>query len=218
MRHGLKTTILVAVALALAGCAAKSAEHPGTPINGSPRVLPDGRLATNPPPLTLQDVDRRPAASPGHAVMALLFWAQWGSPANIAAAYDPGVEHAIGLTNLLGSWESMRQSILTALPTIVLERVEDAGTQASIGLELASTAGPPTRQSFVLRRTAGKWHVVYDTLVERTLPGYVAETLTPNPGAKHVNPAALRAGLARAATYRAYWASQVASGSQPAAG
>jgi hypothetical protein len=206
------TTLLAAAVLS--GCGAKSAVDPGVPVNGVTRVLADGRLVTNPPPLTLEDVNRRPVGSPAYTVMSLLFWAQWGSPANIAAEYDPGVARLISVSNLVGAWESIRQSIVTSLPKIVFERINAPRNQAFIGLLFETTLGPPTRQSFVLRRMAGGWRIVYDTLLESALPGYVAEQVTPNPLAKHDSGAAIHRGLGYAADYRAYWAQQVVSSAQ----
>jgi hypothetical protein len=204
---------LLAVAL-LSGCGAKSAVDPGVPVNGVTRVLADGRLVTNPPTLTLQDVDRYPVGSPEYTVMSLFFWAQWGSPANIAAEYDPGVARLLSVSNLVGAWESTRPSIVTSLPKIVFEQTNAARNQAFVGMLLETTFGPPTRQSFVLRRMAGGWRIVYDTLLESALPGYVAEQVTPNPSAKHDSGAAIHSGLGYAAAYRAYWAQQVVSGTQ----
>jgi hypothetical protein len=183
------------------------------PVNGVTRVLADGRLVTDPSPLTLEDVHRRPVGSPEYTVMSLLFWAQWGSPANIVAEYDPGVARLLGVSNLVGAWESIRQSIVTSLPKIVFKQT-DAANQAFVGMLFETTLGPPTRQSFVLRRMAGGWRIVYDTLLESALPGYVAEQVTPNPAAKHDSGAALHGGLGYAAAYRAYWAQQVVSGAQ----
>jgi hypothetical protein len=211
--RGLTAATLLAAAV-LTGCGAKSAADPGVPVDGVTRVLADGRLVTDPPPLTFEDVNRRPLGSPAYTVMSLLFWAQWGSPANIAAEYDPSVARLLGVSNLVGAWESIRQSIVTSLPKIVFEKTSAAGNQAFVGMLFETTLGAPTRQSFVLRRMAGGWRIVYDTLLEGALPGYVAEQVTPNPLAKHESGAAVHSGLAYAALYRAYWAQQVVSGAQ----
>lgn len=216
IRQRLAVTTLVVTSVILGGCAAKSAEHPGVAVNGVTRVLADGRLVVDPPPLTLKDVERQPVGSPGYTVMSLLFWAQWGSPANIVAEYDPGVARVVGVSNVVGVWESIRQSILLALPKIIFERFNSAGNQAFVGLQLETTSGPPARQSFVLRRTAQGWRVVYDTLLEGALPGYVAELLTPDPSAKGAAAAAVHRGVGDAAAYRAYWAQRIVSGSQGA--
>jgi hypothetical protein len=205
---------LVVTAVVLGGCGAKSAERPGVSVNGVTRVLADGRLVTDPPPLTLQDVGHHSAGSPGYTVMSLLFWAQWGSPANIVAEYDPGIARVLGVSNLVGAWEAIRQSILTSLPKIVFEHYNAARNQAFVGLQLATTLGPPARQSFVLRRTPQEWRIVYDTLLAGALPGYVTEEVTPNPAAKHPAGAAIHTGIGYAAAYRTYWAQQIASGSQ----
>jgi hypothetical protein len=207
---------LVVASVILGGCAATSAEHPGVPVNGVTRVLADGRLVVDPAPLTLQDVERQPVGSPGYTVMSLLFWAQWGSPANIVAEYDPGVARAVEVSNLMGAWEAIRPSILLALPKIVFERSNAAGNQAFVGLQLETTSGPPTRQSFVLRRTAQGWRIVYDTLLAGALPGYVVELLAPNGSTKSATAAAIRIGVSDAAAYRAYWAQKIVSGSQNA--
>lgn len=214
MRQSLTATILVVTSVILGGCGAKSAVHPGVPVNGVTRVLADGRLAIDPPPLTLRDVERQSVGSPGYAVMSLLFWAQWGSPANIVAEYDPGVASVLGVSNLVGAWEAIRQSILLTLPKIVFKRSNAAGNQAFVGLQLETTSGPPARQSFVLRRTSQGWRIVYDTLLDGALPGYIAELLTPDPSAKHASAAAIHTGVGYAAAYRAYWAQQIVSGSQ----
>jgi hypothetical protein len=205
---------MVLTAAILGGCGTKSAEHPGLPVNGATRVLADGRLVTEPPPLTLQDVEHYSVGSPAYAVMSLLFWAQWGSPANIIAEYDRGVASAISVSNVVGAWEAIRQSILTSLPKMVFERSNAAGDEAFVGIKLETILGPPARQSFVLRRTAQGWRIVYDTLLEGALPGYVAEQLTPDPSAKHVSAAAVRGGLGFATAYRAYWAQHVVSSRQ----
>jgi hypothetical protein len=205
---------LVVTSVILGGCGARSAERPGVSVNGVTRVLANGRLVTDPSPLTLQDVEHRSVGSPGYAVMSLLFWEQWGSPANIVAEYDPGVSRILGVSNLVGAWEAIRPSILTSLPKIVFEHINAARNQAFVGMQLETTLGPPTRQSFVLRRTPQGWRIVYDTLLAGALPGYVTEEVTPNPSAKHPTGAAIHTGIGYAAVYRTYWAQQIASGSQ----
>jgi hypothetical protein len=204
----------VVTTVVLSGCGTKSAEHPGLPVNGVTRVLADGRLVTDPPPLTLQNVERYSVGSPAYTVMSLLFWAQWGSPANIVAEYDRGVASAVGVSNVVGAWEAIRQSILTSLPKIVFEQSNAARSQAFVGVQIETSLGPPTRQSFVLRRTAQGWRIVYDTLLEGALPGYVAEQFTPDPSAKRASATAVHSGLGFAAAYRAYWAQHVVSGPQ----
>jgi hypothetical protein len=197
------------IVVALAGCGAKSSEHPNVPVSGSVRVLADGRLATDPPPLTLQDVDREPAGSPARVVLSLLFWAQWGSASSIADAYDAGALNAVGVSNLVGAWESLRGSILNVLPTVVFVR-KTSPSEASVGLRLQTASGPPARQLFVLRSTPAGWRVVYDTLLAGALPGYVSEITTANPSTKPTG-AAAHLGVEAAAAYRAYWATQAVS-------
>lgn len=208
----LTVAMLASAVAVLPGCAAKSAEHPGVPVSGAVRVLADGRLATDPPPLTLRDIERLPAGSPARTVMMLFFWAQWGSPPNVAATYDPGVARVVGVSNLVGTWESIRPSIVHTLPKVTIERIDARRGEAFVGMELASTAGPPARQSYELRRVGRRWQVVYDTVLDHALPGYVAEQLAVDPTAKRLSPAADRAGIRAAARYRAYWAQRTVLG------
>jgi hypothetical protein len=191
---------VMAFTVALAGCSSDSeGEQMVRTGDARPSQSSDGRLDRDPSPLTLQDVRRFPVESPERAVMQLLFWAQWGSAPNVAAAYDPVITDRLGVTFITAPYAWLRPQLVVSRPRIVSHTANARGE--FIGVELASKSYPFQRDSFSLRRGAGgRWFVVYDTLAERGLQAMVTENTAKNPAKP--GHAALAAGKKAAQNFR----------------
>ncbi len=136
----------------------------GTP---STKQKADGRLASNPAPLTLEDLEKQPVGSPHRTVMQVMFWTQWGNVPGIVELYDRRIVDVLGVSRITSAYDHLRREVSTSRPRIVATR-RNAGGQW-VAVELASTREPPVRESFLLRRRDGRWRVVYDTLLERAM-------------------------------------------------
>ncbi len=160
----------------------------------------DGRLMADPPPLTLEDVERQPRNSPQQVLYRMLFWAQWGNPTKTMAEYDDDVRRLLDVS-ALSTLNWLRPSLLKLQPRIV--ELAPEGRSTFVGVELLSKLAPPRRESFLLRRgREGEWKIIYDTLLDRGLVQYTlyseTGTATPKEGAGR----ATRKGESLARAYR----------------
>jgi hypothetical protein len=152
----------------------------------------DGRPATA-PPLSPRDIDRVRERSPEHTVMEVWFWAQWGSPLNIVPLYDERVLDSVGLERLAGAYAFRRAELLRGPPKIAFVR------RASFGTVVGVTAAEG-QESFILRRQGDTWRVVYDTVLERGLNGYIQSLGQDADG--RASRSAIRQARSAAAAYR----------------
>ncbi len=131
----------------------------------------DGTLASNPPPLTVADVEKEPAGSARRAVMQLIFWAQWGNLPAIVDAYDNRVVESVGVTRIVGTYDLIRADLLSSRPRIVAQR--PTGDAQFVAVEFSRAHRRPVAESFVVHRRDGAWRVAYDTLLGRNIEGFV---------------------------------------------
>ena len=169
--------------------------------NTSETVRPDGSLTSQPDPLSLADVAQERKGTPAEAVMKLWFWAQWGSSPNIIASYHPAVVRRLGSADIAGAYAMKRASMLQTRPRFV-DVSKAASGDVVVTLEGLQVNTPPQPYSFTLRRVAGQWMVIFDTLLEDGLAAYVQFRLVPDPDAKRPPAAAQRGGLETARAYR----------------
>lgn len=141
----------------------------------------DGRLASSPPPLTLEDIDKLPDGTAREAVMQLIFWAQWGNLPAVVSSYDRTVIAELGVTRILGAYDVVRPALLQSRPRIITER--RSGEVQFVSIVLETSKDPPAPESFLMRRRPGGWRVVYDTLLERAIEAFaLVRDGNPNPG------------------------------------
>ena len=170
----------------------------------------DGRLAANPSPLTIEDVEKQPVNSPQRAVMQLILWAQWGNLPGTVDSYDRGVIDGIGVTAVAGSYDYMRPQLLLSQARIIGTRA--SGPAQFVSLELATRTDPPTREGFLLRRRNGRWRIVFDTLLETAVEGYTISQQ--EPGRAKPSLRAKRNGARAAQRYRDVYSSIVLAGAR----
>ncbi|MDQ3662246.1 MAG: hypothetical protein M3454_14555 [Actinomycetota bacterium] len=162
-----------------------------------PAALPNGRLKSQPSPLTLADVAKQPADSPQRAVLELLFYAQWGSLPNVVSAYSPAVLRRVRANDIAGAYAQQRPTLATSLPSIVETRNTKDGR--FVAVRLTSTTGPPQLNAFVLRRFGDQWKVVYDSLLDSSLERFAQYQIDPSPAP---SPDAIRRGISTATVFR----------------
>lgn len=200
--------LLVAAAIGVAGCGSDSSGTDKMVRTGptQPQAAADGRLTSNPSPLTLEDLDKLPKASAQLAVMETLFWAQWGNIPALAQAYHPQVVEDVGVSRLTDTYAWLRPQLLRSRMRLISARRN--GREVFVAVEMASMDGPPSQDGFVLRQLDGGWRIVYDTLLDRGLSGYVAFLESRNPPDRAPDQAAVRAGQAAARKYRESYVSR----------
>jgi hypothetical protein len=189
---------IVAAAALLAGCGGDGGSDRMVRTGKSEaKVGPDGRLTSNPDPLTLKDLARFKAGSPDKALMELLFWTQWGNLPSVVDAYDPRIVAAMGVSGITGAYSWLRPQVSTSKARVIQRRRH--GSTVFLGVEFLTKDGP-VRESFLLRRRGGQWRILYDTLLERALKGYTETRVSG--GALKPGHAAVRAGERAAQRYR----------------
>jgi hypothetical protein len=191
-------TVLVAAASAVAVALGSELDQDQTPA--TERVRPDGSLAVDPKPLSLDDLRRTENRSPSEAVMELWYWAQWGSLPNVVAAYDPAVVARLGADDIASAYSMQRQSLVASTPRIIEEVRGREGTVVSV--EVLRRNASPTRYSFTLRDTSGDWLIVFDTLLESGIAAWAQFDAMPDPDARSAPARAKRAGIRAAHQYR----------------
>jgi hypothetical protein len=192
----------VALAVLVGGCGGSDSGSDRMVRTGEadPKAAADGRLTSNPAPLTLKSLDEVEEGSPEQAVMTLLFWAQWGNIPAVVDAYDPQVIDALGVTAITSAYSWLRSSLVVSQPRLV--SVKRTGENTFVGVELRTTTDAPQRESFVMHRVGDEWRVRYDTLLDRGINGAVITRLNPDPTAKRQPDKVLAEAAAAAQTYR----------------
>jgi hypothetical protein len=137
---------------------------------GGKSTAADGAVAR---PLTYADVAKEGENTPARAVLLLWFWAQWGSSPNVVAMYDPRVVRAVGSPNISGVYAWLRGTLVELRPRIV-GNIRTKKNLDFIAVEARSATANPVRYAFLLRRSHRNWLVMHDTLLQDSLPQYVA--------------------------------------------
>jgi hypothetical protein len=131
-----------------------------------------------------------------------LYWGylQDGALPGALDLYDPAVNRAIGVSRFSGALASERQVM-----KLKVIKVERARKGALVTVELKPPTGPPTRESFYLRRGKdGRWSIRYDSLTAAALQAYVVRQTQYRIGpAKTPSPPAIQAGDVTLARFRA---------------
>lgn len=202
MRRALALGLAAGLALAVVGCGASEINNKddGASVSDGGTTSKGGRIRDVPRPLRLADLRRERQGSAASAVLRLLYFAQWGSAPNIAAAYDPVVRERVGVSNIVGTYSQQRAALATSRVRIV-ERL-DRGTGAFIALDVSRADARSARHSYSLRRRLGRWRVVFDTLLEDGLSTYVASTYSRSAVDQPPDGAAARRGRQAADAYR----------------
>lgn len=170
--------VLLLSAIAVGGCNTSNDSRIVRTTAEQPETLPNGRLKSQPSPMTLADVERHPAGSPQKAVMQLLFYAQWGSLPNVVEGYAPQVLRRVNAQDIAGAYAMQRPALVALLPRIVGVRKTKEGR--FVAVQFVST-GPPQANSFLLQRTRGQWKVIYDTVLDRSLAEFATREADPSP-------------------------------------
>jgi hypothetical protein len=156
------------IATMLSACATPGRPDPIVRTGPSPAVeQPDGKLSADPAPLDLTDLANEPKGSASRTVLELLFWAEWGGTPFVTELYARDTVSTVGPKALAKDYELLRPELLRTRPEVAIACRQDGLT--FVGVILRSKDNPPRRESFLLRRRAGGWRVVSDTLVERGL-------------------------------------------------
>lgn len=135
-----------------------------SPDESLPKIREDGSLTATPRPLSLDDVAQAGVDTPSGAVLRLWYWSQWGAFPNVVAAYHPGVVRKVGDEVITRAYGIRRGEMIASRPRI-LEAI--AGRSATlVTVEALRKNLPPQRFAFTLRATHGRWHVLFDTLLE----------------------------------------------------
>jgi hypothetical protein len=166
----------------------------------------DGRLNRDPDPLSVADIQRLPADAPESVVYRVWFYAQWGSSISIPRYYDARVVKTLGAVTIANAFARDRDDIVRGQPR--LRGVVRTPGGRLVTLQVLSAKDRPRLESFLLRRRAGGWRIVHDSLLEDALRTD-AQVLTQqrvDPGGAHADPRAITAGIRAAARYRRLYA------------
>lgn len=119
----------------------------------------------------LDDLRKLDDGSPERAVLTLWYWAQWGSIPNVVDAYAPSVRDAIGARRIAGSFTQQRESMKLLRPEIKdVSRTEKGALVTTL---IRPRGAAPVPDSWLLRRREGRWQVVHDTFLERSVASFV---------------------------------------------
>jgi hypothetical protein len=196
------SAIGVACLICLTGCGASGAGL--TPIDAylntqvaMPKVRPDGRLTTDPPPITQATVNGQPADSAQRVIYELWYYGQVGQP-NIVSLFEPTVQQGIGLTWIVGALASARDYMLSTWPKIV--QTVPSGDITTVDVLLFSKGSTPVSETFSLRSHGGRWLIAYDSFLAGSLQSYVESVK--DEGKPKPTMAGVAAGEAAADNYR----------------
>lgn len=200
-------TVCSVAVLCLAGCGGSGTGL--TSIDGYlkkaapfPKVRPDGVLTNDPPPVTQAVVNRQPAGSPQRLIYGLWYFGQVGQP-NIVSFFEPAVQRSVGLQNIIGAFSLARDYMLSTWPEIIQE--VPSGGVMTLNVLVFSSGGPPSPETFTLRKHNGRWLIAYDSFLDSNLRSYVQSLK--DAGQPKPTPAGAAAGAAAAEAYRNAFAS-----------
>jgi hypothetical protein len=195
-------SLLVAAAL-LAACGG------GSSTSTSSDLIPAGATAAG------KSAGRHPT-SPGGVVIRLWRFLKVGAVPPAVLLYDPKVRRDVGLGTLAGVLAAQES---TAGPlNVAIQDVQRTPAGTLVFAKAQSSSGPGQAYSFLMQQRGGRWYVVYDTLVGKSIETLVARQTdgSSTPDAK-LSLRARRAGSAAARSFRSAWVSRapVSSGTPP---
>jgi len=166
--------LVLLVCLVPLGCGGSKQEVIGRTGATPVKVNAGEELSAMPDPLTLTQLAR--ASGPARPVLQAVLFAQWGAPEAAAASYAPRVHRALGEFLLQQALAYGRAEALGARPVIV--GVTSVGGRTIVLVTSQHYASPPARDSYTLVQARGQWRILYDTVLERDLSGYVSSALS----------------------------------------
>ena len=201
MLQGLRRSTAVALVLVTAGGMVACGESGSEKSSSAPD-------ATSPTPTqSSPDGAGDPLAEPKSARAAVLrLWEliRTGAVLNAVLLYDKPVRDAAGLSNVVGALASLQPEV-TAPPQIL--RVESTPAGSLVTLKLGNGMSPAQEYSYLLRRSGGRWQIVYDSRLAVALPTYVVaatqQAINPRAGPNQTSPTAQAAGQRVVQRYRA---------------
>lgn len=166
-----------------------------------------------PAPITLADVSQAGVNTAAGAVLRLWLLGEWGAGPAVVSSYAPAaVAAAGGPSQIVAAYGVLQSLMITTHPKVVADVPNPDGT-VNVLVAAANAGGPPTRESFILKRFGGKWLVVYDTLL---LQGASTDTQQQVDGpAAPSTPRGVGAGLERERSLRLALSRLLASPSRP---
>lgn len=162
-----------------------------------PKVRPDGRLTSAPPPVTAAIVSEQPTDSPQQLIDDLWYLGQAGQ-LGVVSLYESVMQQSIGIGNLVGALDTARNYMRATRPRIAA--VVPRGQLTTVDVLLFSKGAPPAPATFTLSKRTGKWLIAYDSFTAQFLSTYV-ETVKDSGLAKPTK-AGTAAGAAAATSYR----------------
>jgi hypothetical protein len=132
---------------------------------------PEGALSKPPGLLSAKEIRSQPPSSPQQTVLSALFYWQWGSIPSVVREYAPEAVSSIGAQTFVATIGFQRPYVSTVRPRISFVR-RVAPSAMLVGIDLLSQDAATSHESFLVRRRGGRWQIVYDTLVDRSLVPY----------------------------------------------
>jgi hypothetical protein len=138
--------------------------------------------ASNPPmPSTealvrASDIARTGGESPSAVTLRLWRSVQLGDAVSAASFYDARVLRRIGFVRVSGTLAQQRTNLEVLHPKVLSASQTPIGVQVAVKAENVVNGTRQSRVeafSFLLRRSASGWRVIYDTLLADSLPSYV---------------------------------------------
>jgi hypothetical protein len=199
---GLFVLIAALLAVVIAGCGSSSTARitrVGAPLTTQ---RTDGELVHAPAPLTAAAIDHLVPGSAEEAVMTVWFYGQWGAAPSIYEMYDSYIRHEVTAGVLTSVYAAQRDTMLASLPRLGTVRTTRLGTIVTV--ELLSASAAPRYESYLLRKSAGAWAIVYDSFFDTALLSYVETQVQDkiDPAATSPSPRAVAAGEAAAKAFR----------------
>jgi hypothetical protein len=190
---------LVAAAAVLAACGGGSSNNTSSGgISGQPTAA--GKTAGRDP------------TSPGGVVIRLWRFLKFGAVPPAVLLYDPKVRRDVGLGALAGVLAAQESTVGPL--NVAIRDVQRTPVGTLVLANGQNSSGPAQAYSFLLQKKGGRWYVVYDTLVGKSIEALVAHQTdgSSTPDAQ-LSARARRAGSAAARNFRSAWVSRAAPGS-----
>lgn len=174
---------LSCVALAAAGCSREQDSSAGATDNAPPPSTTAASTTTADGSDASQIKTGKALAKEGSAAataLTLVRDVRDGAGPILLPAYDSRILERVGVSNVIGALESVRQ--ITQLTTPVLVRERRATHGQLVVLRLLRQEGEDRNYAFLLRRQGGRWVVAYDSLLAEGVRAYVQGATAKDPG------------------------------------